>query len=213
MACVCAKLLQSCPALCNPVDYSPLGSSVHGILQARILEWVAMPSFGWSSQPRDQTCVSWSSEPPGKPDGKCIRVLFCFYIVQVGLWVSHEASHFSSGSLGIWSHQLPGRSWKKEEETYMIKTHQWDKQSRKLHAVPRGPEWHNGSALSVSAPSTQYWEVQWTQSWMCEWTSGTEADMTSEKGLGQLSPKGMMRTLAQQDPLSEVQSKWLVWFF
>ena len=38
-----AKLLQSCPALCDPVDHSPPGSSVHGILQARILEWTAMP--------------------------------------------------------------------------------------------------------------------------------------------------------------------------
>ena len=40
---VCAKLLQSCPTLCNPVDCSPPGSSVHRILQARILDWVAMP--------------------------------------------------------------------------------------------------------------------------------------------------------------------------
>ena len=40
--CVCAKLLQSCPTLCNPLDCSPPGSSVHGILQARILEWVAI---------------------------------------------------------------------------------------------------------------------------------------------------------------------------
>ena len=38
--CVHAKLLQSCPTLCNPMDCSLPGSSVHGILQARILEWV-----------------------------------------------------------------------------------------------------------------------------------------------------------------------------
>ena len=49
---------QLCPTLCNPIDYSPQGSSVHGILQARILEWVAMPSSWASSQPRDQTQVS-----------------------------------------------------------------------------------------------------------------------------------------------------------
>ena len=36
--------MKSCLTLCNPVDCSPPGSSVHGILQARILEWVAMPS-------------------------------------------------------------------------------------------------------------------------------------------------------------------------
>ena len=37
------KVAQSCPTLCNPMDCSPAGSSVHGILQARILEWVAFP--------------------------------------------------------------------------------------------------------------------------------------------------------------------------
>ena len=42
---MCAKSLQSCPAICDPMDCSPLGSSVHGILQARVLEWVAMPSL------------------------------------------------------------------------------------------------------------------------------------------------------------------------
>ena len=40
-----AKLFQSCPTLCYSMDCSPPGSSVHGILQARILEWAAMPSF------------------------------------------------------------------------------------------------------------------------------------------------------------------------
>ena len=41
-ACAAAKLLQSCPTLCNPIDGSPPGSSVPGILQARILEWVTI---------------------------------------------------------------------------------------------------------------------------------------------------------------------------
>ena len=49
---------QSCPTVCDPMDYSPPGSSVHGILQARILEWVTMLSCRGSSQPWDQTCVS-----------------------------------------------------------------------------------------------------------------------------------------------------------
>ena len=40
--CMCAKSLQLCPTLCDPMDCSPAGSSVHGILQARILEWVAV---------------------------------------------------------------------------------------------------------------------------------------------------------------------------
>ena len=65
---------QSCLTLCDPLGCSPLGSSVHGILQARILEWVAMLSSRGSSLPRDQTWVSCitdslPSEPPGKPRG------------------------------------------------------------------------------------------------------------------------------------------------
>ena len=48
---VCVKLLQLCPTLCDPMDYSPPGSSVHGILQAKILEWVVMPSSRESPNP------------------------------------------------------------------------------------------------------------------------------------------------------------------
>ena len=51
-------VIQSCPILCDPVDCSPPNSSVHGILQARLLEWVAMPVSRESSQPRDRTQVS-----------------------------------------------------------------------------------------------------------------------------------------------------------
>ena len=51
-------ITQLCLTLFNPLGYSPPGSSVHGILQARILEWVAMPFSRGSSQPEDKTCVS-----------------------------------------------------------------------------------------------------------------------------------------------------------
>ena len=57
-AAAAAKSLQSCLTLCNLVDSSLLGSSVHGILQTRILEWVAIPFSRGSSQPRDWTQVS-----------------------------------------------------------------------------------------------------------------------------------------------------------
>ena len=70
----CAVLSRSVTSdSATPEHCSPPGSSVHGILQARILEWVAMPSSRGSYQPRDQTQVShiWAeslmSEPPGKP--------------------------------------------------------------------------------------------------------------------------------------------------
>ena len=48
---------QSCPTLCDSMESSPPGSSVHGILQARILEKVAIPFSRESSQPKDQTHV------------------------------------------------------------------------------------------------------------------------------------------------------------
>ena len=51
----CCSVAQSCPTFCEPMYCSPPGSSIHGILQARILEWVAMPSSRRSSGPRDQT--------------------------------------------------------------------------------------------------------------------------------------------------------------
>ena len=63
---------QSCLSLCNSMDYSPPGSSVHGILQARILEWVAIPFFRGSFQPRHQTWIFgtagrfFTTEPSGK---------------------------------------------------------------------------------------------------------------------------------------------------
>ena len=64
---------QSCPTLCYPSDYSLPGSSVHGILQARILVQVVMPPSRGSSQPRNQTCISciagrfFTTELPRKP--------------------------------------------------------------------------------------------------------------------------------------------------
>ena len=69
---------QSCLTLCNPMDCRPLGFSVHGILQARILEWVAMPSGG-SSQPKDQTQV--------------------FHIADgfLTIWATREAQEYWSG--------------------------------------------------------------------------------------------------------------------
>ena len=52
------EVAQSCPTLCDPVDYSPQGSSIHGILQARLLGWAAISFSRGSSQPRDRTRIS-----------------------------------------------------------------------------------------------------------------------------------------------------------
>ena len=71
-----ARSLQPCPTLCDSMDCSPPGSSVHGILQARILEWVAMPSSRGSSKPRDQTRTR---------DGTCV-----FYVSCIGRQVLYH---------------------------------------------------------------------------------------------------------------------------
>ena len=73
--CMCVYVLVawSCLTLCDPMDCSPTGSSVHGILQARILKWVASSFSRVSSQPRVKPgsptlqADSLPSEPPGKP--------------------------------------------------------------------------------------------------------------------------------------------------
>ena len=72
LCCRCS-VAKSCPTLCDPMDCSPPGSSIHGISQARILGWVAIPFSRGSSRPRDRThvcCITggfFTTEPPGKP--------------------------------------------------------------------------------------------------------------------------------------------------
>ena len=87
----------SCPTLCNPMDCSPPGSSVHWILQARILEWVAMPSSRESSQIRDRTHVSY---------------------IFIGLQVLYHQSHLESPikprycqNVNEMKHQWGGNFW------------------------------------------------------------------------------------------------------
>ena len=58
---VCVLVAQSCLTLCDPMDCSLTNSSVHGILQAKILEWVAISSSRRSSLPKDGTRVSYVS--------------------------------------------------------------------------------------------------------------------------------------------------------
>ena len=70
-----SEVAQSCPTLCNPMDCSLSGSSVHGILQARILEWVAisypgdLPNPGIEPRSTALRADALPSEPPGKPLG------------------------------------------------------------------------------------------------------------------------------------------------
>ena len=109
-ACMCAKSFQSCPTLCNPMDYSPPSSSVRGILQARILEWVALPSSRGSSRPRDKTRVSCNYcfkgrfltiEPKGKLSQLPPSVKSEFQVCPI---------HFYKWCL-IWNTHLVNPSW------------------------------------------------------------------------------------------------------
>ena len=86
-ACLPAKSLQSHPTLCDPMDCSSPGFSVHGILQARILEWVPMPSSRGSSQPMDQALVC--------------------YVSCIGRWVLYHQCHLGSPNSGYY--KLNGR--------------------------------------------------------------------------------------------------------
>ena len=61
-----AKSLQLCSTLHDPTDCGPPGSSVNGIFQAKILEWIAMPTSRGSSQTRDRTGISWSLALKGR---------------------------------------------------------------------------------------------------------------------------------------------------
>ena len=92
---------QLCLTLCDPMNYRPPGSSVHGILQARILEWVAISFFRGSFRSRNRTQASctagrvftdWArrealpSKPPGKPLEKNRNVYIYIYITLLHTW-------------------------------------------------------------------------------------------------------------------------------
>ena len=71
---LCLLFAQSCPTLCDPLDCSLPGSSVHGILQARILKWLAIPFSRGSSLPRDRTWVSCITDRFFLSPGKSLKL-------------------------------------------------------------------------------------------------------------------------------------------
>ena len=104
---MCGQSPQSCPTLCNPMDYSPPDSSVHGILQARILEWVAISFSRESSRPRDGTHVScitggcFTADHQRSPNQ---HVFFFFFLI----WIP-KGSIFSNKEMQN-SHSLYSRN-------------------------------------------------------------------------------------------------------
>ena len=128
--CECS-VAQSCLTLCDPMDFSPPGSSVHGIIPASILEWFATSSSRGSSWPRDQTCIScvsctgkWATgevrnhgRGPWYIADPCFSECGCWTTSMIFTWkfarnansgVSHSVAswHFTS----LWTVALPGSS-------------------------------------------------------------------------------------------------------
>ena len=78
---VCVLVTQSCPTLCDPMNYSLPGSSLHGILQARIPKWVAISFSRGSFRPRDRTQVSCVADSlPSELLGKPGALLYSYFL-------------------------------------------------------------------------------------------------------------------------------------
>jgi len=93
---VCCSVAQSCLTLCDPMDCSLPGSSLHGILQARLLERIAISSSRGFFRLRERTCISsiaggfFTTEPQGKPPKEMVQ--FSFSVVSDSLW-PHGLQH------------------------------------------------------------------------------------------------------------------------
>ena len=115
-----SEVTQSCPALCDPMDCGLPGSSIHGIFQARVLEWVAISFSRGSSQPRDQTQVfctaGWhfTSELLRKsilknrdiilPTKICIVKAMVFSVIMYGCesWTLKKAKPWRTDAFKLW---------------------------------------------------------------------------------------------------------------
>ena len=94
VVCSCCWLTKSCPTLCDPMNCNLPGSCVHGIFQARRLEWVVISFSKGSSHPEDWTHIG------------CIDRC-CFVFVFVFLPLSHQGTHLSCLLIEIFNHNSP----------------------------------------------------------------------------------------------------------
>jgi len=111
-----SEVAQSCPTLCDPIDCSLPGSSIHGIFQARILEWVAISFSRRSSQPRDWTWVShtvgrcftiWAnlkSRDITLPTKVCLLKSMVFPVIMYGYesWTIRKAGNWRIDAFELW---------------------------------------------------------------------------------------------------------------
>ena len=140
-----AKSLQSCLTLCDPMDCSPPGFSVHGILQARILEWAAMPSSRGSFWPSDWTCVScllcWQTgSVPLAPPGKALWLPYTIAI-------SPQVVHIRETKMYVHTKACTQMAI----TVFLILSPIWEQPK-----WPPAHEWINNQAINQSV----YWKMQ-----------------------------------------------------
>ena len=147
----CAKSLQSCPTLCDPMDYGPPSFSVHGILQARILEWVAVPFSRGSSPPGLTMMHIWHH---AAVDFVCV----CVYIKQVPLYKSFKNSAYALWYTCVFYSFFSCHSWPMKLMNYLWST------TYSLKSLSR-PE--SGSRIMIGLEKV----LGGSWNWMWEWIS------------------------------------------
>ena len=155
-----SEVAQSCPTLWDPMDCSLPGSSLHGILQARVFEWVAISFSRGSSRPRDWICVS---HIPGR---------------RFNLWATREAPDWWNW----WTHpqiqfvKLTGHIQEKHHLVKMRNTGgtchmESPTMCQTESCYPQGIHWSEGSV----------WQAFWKEMW-CSWAKGNiELGLTAKK--------------------------------
>ena len=139
---VLVLVAQSCPTLCDPMDCSPPGSSVHKIFQARILEWVAISFPSGSSQPRDRTWVSCTA-------GRCftdnctilgIFILWGTYAYSCLPWTPPWTLHLGLPDPG------PNISQRRRGRTNSLPPRgTFPREKTSCHSPPPDWDWHSSS--------------------------------------------------------------------
>ena len=137
-----SEIAQLCPTLCDPMDCNLPGSSVHGILQARILEWVAISSSRGSSQPRDWTWVS------------------CLVGRRFNLWATREVPHASKVMLKILQARL--QQWTMNFQIFKLDLEKAEEPEIKLPT--------SAGSQNKRVPEKHLFQLYWLHPslWLCE---------------------------------------------